>query len=310
MEHENAKAVPVTRFPSSLIIFFIYIIPPLLWAGNYIVGRAIRDDIPPVTLTLTRWAVALLIMLPFAAPYIRRDFKRYMDFPIRLIAVSLSGITAFSLLVYYGLHHTSGTNALLLNSCAPVLIMLFSALFFRAKLSLLQIIGLLVSCSGVITIIFRGDPHEMLNLALSSGDLLLLGAMASFAFYTLWLKKIPSEINRMGLLGMQVIITLIAVFPLWIMEYRAGTAVYWTGNTISAVMFLGCFPSFIAYLLYGRCVETVGAATAGLSIHLIPVFGVVLSVLFLGETIHFYHLVGIAIIFAGVGLASFKSKRI
>ncbi|MFS2222605.1 DMT family transporter [Pantoea sp. B65] len=285
----------------------MFIIPPLLWAGNYIVGRAIRDDVPPVTLTLARWAVALLVIMPFAWSHIRRDFRRYRQYAGRIIAVSLSGVAAFSLLVYFGLHHTSGTNALLLNSCVPVLIMLFSAIFFGNRLTGKQLSGLLISCGGVLTIIFKGDPRGVLQLAFSSGDLMLLCAMASFALYTLWLRKIPADINRMGLLGVQVIITLIAVFPLWIGQSHADVAANWNRTTFSAVLFLGIFPSFLSYLLYGRCVEAIGAARAGLSIHLIPVFGVTLSLIFLGEPLHLFHLAGIFTILAGVGLANMKA---
>lgn len=306
MSNESLQAGGSRLSTTSLTVFFLFVIPPLLWAGNFIVGRAIRNDIPPVTLTLARWAVAMLVIMPFAYKYIRRDFRRYIEHAPRIIAVSLSGVAAFSLLVYFGLHHTSGTNALLLNSCVPVLIMLFSALFFKNRLTLLQITGLVISCVGVLTIIFKGDPHGLIALAFSSGDLMLLGAMACFALYTLWLKKIPADINRMGLLGVQVCITLLAVLPLGLWENTTAVTVNWNAHTFLAVAFLGVFPSFFSYLLYGRCVETIGAARAGLSIHLIPVFGVLLSLLFLGEELHFFHVAGIAIILTGVSLAGMK----
>lgn len=308
MTHDITPAGEAARPRRSLPVFILFTVPPLLWAGNYIVGRAVRNDIPPVTLTVVRWAIALLFIMPFALPHMRRDIRRYAAHGLRIVAVSLSGVAAFSLLVYFGLHHTSGTNALLLNSCIPVLIMLFSALFFKGSLNMLQLSGLAVSCCGVLVIIFRGDPHGLANLAFSSGDLLLLGAMACFALYTLWLRGIPADINRMGLLGVQVIITLMAVIPLWMTESRSAPAVHWNLHTISAVIFLGIFPSFISYLLYNRCVEAIGAARAGLSIHLIPVFGVTVSVLFLGESLHLYHVAGIAIILAGVTFASRQKK--
>ncbi|MFP1878713.1 DMT family transporter [Lonsdalea quercina] len=293
--------------PSRLIVFFILTLPPLLWAGNFIIGRAVRNEIPPVTLTLVRWLIALVCILPFAWKYIRRDAGRYRAFPLRIVAISLSGIVFFSLLTYIGLHHTSGTNALLLNSCIPVLIMLFAGLFYGQPLRLLQATGLLISFCGVLAIIFHGDMAGLLSLSFSSGDLMLLGAMASFSLYTLWLKKIPPEVSRLGLLGVQVIISLIVIFPLWLWESRSGASAVWDRTTLSAVLYLGIFPSFVAYLLFGRGVTLIGAARAGLTIHLIPVFGVALSVLFLGEQIHLYHLVGVATIFAGITLASRQS---
>lgn len=309
MSQENAGRLGAHRPRQIMLTILFFVVPPLFWAGNYIVGRAVRNDVPPVTLTFVRWLIALAIILPFAAPHIKRDYRKYLQHPLRIIAVSLSGIAAFSLLVYYGLHHTSGTNALLLNSCVPVLIMLFSCLFFKARLNHLQIISVFISCCGVLTIILKGDIRALFHLAFSSGDMLLLAAMACFALYTLWLKKLPADINKMGLLGMQVIITLLAIAPLFLREYRSGAQVNWDQVTITGVIFLGVFPSFISYLLYGCCVEAVGTARAGLSIHLIPVFGVALSVIFLGEHIQPFHVMGISIILSGVGLANVKQKR-
>ncbi|MBK0166806.1 DMT family transporter [Klebsiella sp. S69] len=308
MSQENTGRLATFSTRQLIMTILFFVIPPLFWAGNYIVGRAIRNDVPPVTLTFVRWLIALAIVLPFATPHIIRDYRQYIQHPLRIIAVSLSGIAVFSLLVYYGLHYTSGTNALLLNSCVPVLITLFSCLFFKARLNHLQMISVIISCCGVLTIILKGDLSALFHLEFSSGDLLLLAAMACFAFYTLWLRKLPADINKLGLLGMQVIITLIAITPLFFREYFYGTQVNWNSVTISGVIFLGIFPSFVSYLFYGCCVEAVGASRAGLSIHLIPVFGVVLSVIFLGEHIQLFHIMGISIILSGVGLANVKQK--
>ena len=310
MPQDRAGKISATRNHSILPLIAVFTIPPLLWAGNFIVGRAIRDDIPPVTLTLVRWLVALVIILPFALPHIRRDWPGYLKHAGRIVAISLSGIAAFSLLVYFGLHHTSGTNALLLNSCVPVLILLFSAVFWGARLNLRQVAGLLLSCVGVLIIIFRGDPRGLLALAFSSGDLFLLGAMTCFAFYTLWLRELPAEINRLGLLGVQVLITLVAVSLLWPWEHATGESANWNTGTLVAVRFLGAGPSVVSYLLFGRCVEMIGAARAGLSIHFIPVFGVALSLLFLGEPLHIFHIAGIATILIGVSFATSGKKVI
>lgn len=296
---------PISRpVPSRLLVLAVFATPPLLWAGNFIVGRAIRHDVPPITLTFLRWLIALVVILPFALPFIRRDFPRYRTYARQIIILSLLGIVAFSLLVYFGLHSTSGTNALLLNSCIPVLIMLFSAVFYGTRLSWRQAAGLVLSCLGVLVIIFQGKLTGLLTLTFSVGDLLLLTAMACFACYTLLLRKIPSDINRLGLLAMQIMVTLIVVGVLWPWEYATGPAVQWRSGIVLALLFLGFGPSFISYLLFSRCVELIGPAKAGLSIHLIPVFGVVLSIILLGEPLHLFHGVGILAIFCGVALAS------
>lgn len=299
------KTSAVKASPSRAYILLLFFIPPLLWAGNFIIGRAVRNDISPVTLTFARWLIALIVILPFAFPHMRRDFNRYLAHAGRIVAVSISGVVAFSLLVYFGLHDTSGTNALLLNSCIPVLIVLFGAIFFGNRISGKQVLGLFVSCVGVLAIIFRGDLGALAQQSFNDGDLMLLAAMASFAFYTLWLRKIPADIDRMGLLGVQIIVTLVVVFPMWLIEQRGGEpSANWNWTTAAAVLFLGVFPSFVSYLFYNKCIEAVGAARAGLSIHFIPVFGVGLSLMFLGETLHLFHVAGIVTILVGVTLAS------
>ena len=299
-QHHAIKRHGVYR---GIYIALVFIAPPLFWAGNFIVGKAIRNDISPTALTFCRWLVAFGIILPFAIPFIKRDAQLYRQYAGWLLAVSLSGVMAFSLLVYVALHHTSGTNALLLNSCVPVLIMLFAALFFGYKLRLLQILGLLISCTGVLTIIFRGEIVGLLQMKFESGDLLLLSAMACFSFYTLWLKNIPQEINRTGLLCMQALITVILMMPLMLIQFNAGITPDWNTKTTSAILFLGIFPSFLSYLCYSRCIAEIGASRAGLCIYLIPVFGVALSSLYLGESFQTYQATGIVIILSGVVLA-------
>src|SRR5690606_4278714 len=154
------------------------------------------------------------------------------------------------------------------------------------------------------------DLRALAQQSFNRGDLLLLAAMASFAFYTLWLRKIPADIDRLGLLGVQIIVTLVVVLPMGLLELSgSGSTADWNMTTATSVVYLGVFPSLISYLFYGKCIEAIGAARAGLCIHFIPVFGVGLSLLFLGETLHLFHVVGIAAILVGVALANWVSGR-
>ncbi|MCS6125509.1 DMT family transporter [Shewanella baltica] len=300
----------LTITKDKLMICLFFIIPPLLWSCNFIVGRAIRNDLSPVMITFSRWLIALMVILPFAHKYLKRDFHQYLQYPIRVIATAVTGVLSFSILVYSGLHHTSSTNALLLNSCVPVFILLFSAVVYKQPLNARQFFGLCLSFIGVLSIIFKGDLKGLLSLQLSQGDLLLLMAMISFAFYTLWLKRIPYTVNRLGLLSIQIVITLLGTLPFVLWEsYSGGSQQHWSNDIYLAVLFLGIGPSFISYLLFSRCVEAIGAERAGFSIHLIPIFGVILSLLFLGESIHWFHMVGCATILFGVGLSSMQSER-
>lgn len=289
---------------SPLLLILVLSLPPLLWAGNFVVGRAVHADIPPFTLSLGRWIIAFACILPFALPAIRRDWRLYLQYRWRLLAVSLVGVAAFNTLVYSGLHHTTATNGILLNSCIPILILLFGALFYRLKLHFLQILGLALSFAGVLTIILHGEWGRLAALDFSGGDLVIFSAMICWALYTLWLRGLPSHINRIGLMGIQIFIAIVLLLPLYAWELHTGPASAWKHETWLALAYVGIFPSVIAYTLYTIGVARAGAARAGMFIHLMPVFGSVLSVLFLGESLHLFHAVGIAAILGGLALST------
>ncbi len=275
--------------------------PPLFWAGNFIVGRAMRGDVPPLTLLFWRRAIAFVCLLPFAWRPMRRDWPLYWRHRWLVLGVSLAGVVAFNSLVYVGLQWTAAANGLLLNSFIPILIVLFGALFHGQRLHLGQVFRLALSFSGVLTIILHGEWARLAALEFSAGDLIVFCAMVSWAFYTLWLRGIPPEIDRIGLMGAQIAVAFIVLVPLCVGEALFAYAPVWRTETFAALAYLGIFPSVLASLLYNIGVARVGAARAGMFIHLIPMFGVILAVLFLHESLHAYHLIGMAAILAGVG---------
>ncbi|MBD8493671.1 DMT family transporter [Pseudomonas syringae] len=283
--------------------WLLLVLPPLFWAGNFIVGRAVRDSLPPMSLSLWRWVIALALILPFALKHLRKDWPFYTRHPWLLARLSLTGVVGFTCLTYIGLRDTSAANALLLNSCIPVLIALFGALFYRQRLHGMQNAGLLLSCAGVLVIITHGDVQALLKLSFSHGDLIVFCAMVSFAFYTLWSRSVPAEVNRIGLMAAQIAVALLALIPLWWIETSQGAVAHWDADSLMALLYLGVFPSVLGYLLFTLAVARFGAAQAALCIHLIPVFGAVLAVTFLGESLHLYHALGMAGILIGIWLA-------
>ena len=291
---------------SWLNTFPLLVLPPLLWAGNFVVGRAVRDDIPPMSLSFGRWVIALLIILPFAWKLMQRDWRLYWQHRWLVIGTGIVGVASFNTLIYAGLHSTTTNNALLLNSCIPVLIVMMGCLFYRQKLQLMQVLGLSISLIGVLTIILHGDLSRLLQLAFNPGDILVFTAMVCWAFYTLWVKAIPASINRTGLMGAQIIIAILCLLPFCLWELSTGAQIVWRTESILALAYVGILPSVVAYLLYTFAVARVGPVRAGLSIHLMPVFGVLLSALFLDERIHTYHLIGISAIAIGLVLSNRK----
>lgn len=283
-----------------IIGLLLLIPPPLFWAGNFIVGRAMRGEVPPMTLSLWRWVIAFVCLLPFAWRPMRRDWRAYGQYRWQVLRLSLAGVVAFNSLVYFGLQWTAAENGLLLNSFIPILIMLLGALFYGQRLRRGQVIGLFVSFAGVLTIIVHGEWSRLARLDFSTGDLVVFAAMVSWAFYTLWLRVLPPEIDRIGLMGIQVAVAIPFLVVLFLAERLLGHAARWTIEAVAALGYIGVFPSVVAYLLYTFGVARMGAVRAGMFIHLMPVFGVALAVSFLHETVQLYHFVGIAAILTGI----------
>ena len=283
-------------------------LPPLLWAGNFIVGRAFRTDLPPATLAFVRHFVALICLLPFAFSPMRRQASAYWRVRWKVIGTAVTGMAGFNLLVYLGLHSTTASNALLLNSMIPVLISVVGAIFYRQALAHTQKAGLIISCVGVLVIILHGEPQRLVSLQFSGGDLTVFLGMVCFSFYSLWLRKLPKDLDPVGLLGWQLIVAALVLFPGFGWEYATGHHVRLTQGALLGIGYVAIATSLVATFVYMAGVARIGPARAGLFIHLIPVYGAILSTLFLGETIHLYHLVGMAVIVAGLAFSNARAR--
>ncbi|MFB9133854.1 DMT family transporter [Vibrio olivae] len=292
--------------PSSnrrVVIILLFLLPPLFWAGNFIVGRAVRDELPPITLSFDRWILASLILLPFSYRWIRRDWRLYFTHWRLITLTSVTGFAAFNSLIYWGLQSTPATNGTILNAFIPLLISLFGALFFGLAMTWRLAAGIVLSLCGVITIVTAGHWANLLELNINQGDFIIFIAMVCWAIYTIGLKRMPAELNRLGLMSVQMMIAIVCLLPFYLWELHTGPAPIWNAHSLMSLLYIGVLPSIGAFLLYMRCVEALGPAKASLSVHFIPVFGALLSAVFLGEFIQLYHLVGIVLIFLGLTLS-------
>lgn len=284
----------------------LLLLPPLLWAGNFIAGRAISAAVPPVSLSLIRWSIAALCLLPFALKPFLQDRRHYLAYRWHILGTAITGVAAFNLLVYWGLHTTTANNGIILNSFIPFLVAIFGYLFYRQTLSAAQLLGMLVSLAGVLIVVSHGDLQILLTLAFAPGDLIIFLAMIFWALYTLWLKAIPAHINRTGLMLCQVLIALVFLVPLSVWESQTATIHLEDTHTWWILAYIGIFPSVIALLAYSKAVTLVGSVRASVFIHAMPIFGSLLSTLLLHEVFQGYQLIGMLTIFSGIWLANKK----
>ena len=277
----------------------------LFWAGNFIVGRGMHEHVPPIALAWARWCLATLIVMPFAIPYLQRDWPVIRaNLPI-LFFFGTIGVGAFNSLSYSGLNYTTALNAVILQSSGPVLIVLASAIFFGDRVSLRQSVGIAISIIGVLWMVARGDLSLLKDFELNLGDFLILAALALWGLYTAFLRKRPT-IHWLSFIAATFLIGFLVNTPFYVWEHATGRHLHFDTETAAAVAYVAIFPSVLAYIFYNRGVELIGANRAGVCLYLVPLFGTVLAITLLNEEPHAYHLIGIVLIVAGVTLAARK----
>ncbi|AZG09308.1 DMT family transporter [Pigmentiphaga sp. H8] len=298
--------MPATRLWNSA--YFLLITTVLFWSGNFIVGRAAGGSVPPIALAFWRWAGGTLILLVLARRHWRADLpviRRHL--PI-LLLLSLLGIAGFNTLVYIGLRETSAVNALLMQSAIPMVTLLFSFMLLGQRASLAQIAGVAISLAGIAAIATRGRPQDLLAFALNPGDAWIVAAVAVWGLYTTLLARRPA-IHPLSLLTVTFLMGTLMLLPLYLYEHAQGARIEAGLPSALAIAYVILLPGIVANFFYNRGVELIGAGPASLFIHLMPVFGTLLAVAFLGERVHLFHLAGIGLIATGIVLATVARRR-
>lgn len=298
----------MTSRSSPSFAYLLLTLATLFWAGNFVLARAMHASVAPLTLSFARWSIALALLLPFGARPAWQQRELWLPYWRRILLLGLLGVTGFNSLVYLGVQSTTATNAVLMNSFIPILIMIFGALGFGLRFGARQALAIAVSFAGVLAIVVHGEPARLLALDINHGDAIVFGAMIAWALYTLLLRGLPAGLDRIGILTVLVAVGLIGIAPLFAAELANGRTTALTAATLATFLYVGTLPSVAAYYCYNYGVAQVGAARAGTFIHLMPAFGAVLSMLFLGEAIRAYHVAGIAAILTGVLLSTRTAK--
>jgi drug/metabolite transporter (DMT)-like permease len=284
---------------------FLMLLPGLFWAGNAIVARSVAGEIPPIALAFWRWTAAAILIAPLAWPHLRRDAALMArSWPTMLVLTAL-GISIFNTFLYLGAQTTTAINIVMLQTAMPIVVVIATFLIFRETLSRNQAVGIAASLAGTLTLISHGDPAILLHLDFKRGDLWMLAAVVSYAVYTALLRLRP-PVHGLSFVFATFALGATLLLPFYIAESAWVAPMPVSLHSAAAIGYVAVFASILAYLAFNRTVELVGANTAGLTVHLVPVFGTILAVLLLGEEVHAYHGVGIAPIALGLWLATRK----
>ena len=257
---------------------------PLLWSGNFIAGRALREDIDPVTLNFARWLIALTVLTPFvwrdavaASHVVRREWRL-------ILGLGATGIAAFQSLVYVALQSTTAINALLTLSLAPIAILAGAALIGAERPAARQLVGALISIFGAAILITRGEIAAVAAAGFNSGDLWMLLGVGIFAVYSLLLRRRPVDLPAGVALAASIVMALMLLAPVAVLHAGTELAAFKSASVVLGIGYVSIFSSVFAFLFWTYGVSQLGPARSGQFIHLTPVFGAALAAAVLGET--------------------------
>ncbi|MFN3853455.1 MAG: DMT family transporter [Phreatobacter sp.] len=281
--------------------YLLLLVMPLFFSSNLVIARGMGDAVPPFTLALLRWAVAALILLPFTGRSLINQAAAIAASGWRILILGFLGMWICGAGVYWALSLTTATNATLIYTTSPVLVLILEALVLGRTIPLTRLFGVVLAMAGVAVIVLRGDPGALLALDLNLGDLGIAAAALAWAGYSLVLKNqrlaaIPT-LTLFAAIALAGVATLVpfAVVELALIGGWPRTLSAWTG-----VLGLALFSAVGAFSLYQYGVKVVGPAITSCFLYLLPVYGVGMAVLFLGEAFRAYHLAGMALVLIGL----------
>lgn len=281
---------------------------PALWAGNAIVGRLVRDAVPPMTLNLLRWSLALLILLPLGRAALRLDNRVLANWR-RYSMLGLLGIGLYNSLQYLALQSSTPINVTLVASGLPVWMLLVGRLFFGIPVRRKQLAGALLSIAGVLVVLCRGDLAQLAALRLVAGDLYMILATIAWSFYS-WMLMQQRDAPGLRADWAAFLLAQVGFGVLWSAALAGGEAlvagvdIAWSWPVAAALLYVAVGPAILAMRAWGAGVARAGPTVGAFFVNLTPLFTALLSSAFLGEAPHLYHALAFALIVGGIAVSA------
>ena len=283
------------------------ILATLFWAGNFIVGKAAYiENIPPMSLVFFRWSLVWLILLPFTYKEILK-FKEVIlkNLPL-LFFLALTSVGLFNSFTYLALVYTQVINASLFNTAIPALIILLCFIFKIESTNRFQIMGLILSVIGILSIITKLDLNILLSLNFNKGDIIMIGGVITWGLYSSFLKKKKFTLPLLTLVHILCTFGLLFILPQFLFEVSQGQIIKFDINLGYILVYLALFPSIGSYYCWAGAVSIIGANRAGIFLSLIPLFSTIFAIIFFNEKFYFFHFIGSILIILGLFLSNKK----
>ena len=291
------------------IAYTLLVAATFVWSANFIVGKfATLFQVPPLSLNFYRWTIVWILLLPFTYKEIFSKIDEVKKNIGLFIILGITGVSIFNSVVYFALNYTQVINALLMISVIPVTVIFLSSIIKVEKFNFLQLLGLIVSLVGVVTIITNADINKILSLSFNKGDIWMLVAVFSWALYSTLLKKRNLPFTQLSLLQIFVTIGLFFLFPQFVGEQMAGKEITYNKAFFLILTFGVFFPSMFAFYAWQKAIEVIGPNRSSIFLHLMPLFGAIMAILIFKEKFELYHFIGAAFIISGIYLSNQKKS--
>ena len=288
-------------------IYVLLVLCVLFWSANFVIGRAVSGVIEPIELAFFRWSGVFFVTLTFFIYHFRKIFDAIKTHFWVMIALSFLGISGFNTLLYIGLQDTTATNALLINSSIPILILFLSALILKKAISAKQTIGIILSTLGVVFLVLKGDVQNIFLLNFNQGDFWVITSSLCWASYSVLVKFRPSTLSSFEFFIAIVFMGVLMLLPFYMYQnYTWERELGILSTYYGFVAYIVFFTSILSYYLWHKGISQIGADKTGQFTHLMPLFGSFLAYVFLGERLEFYHLGGVVLIGFGIYLSLFS----
>ena len=290
--------------------YIMLVCATLFWAGNFMVGKfAFLTNIPPMSLVFYRWSLVWLILLPFTFKEIIKSKDIILKNLPLLLFLALTSVGLFNSFTYLSLVYTQVINASLFNTAIPAIIILLCFLFKIEKTNKYQILGLIISVLGILSIITKLNLEIILSLNFNKGDLIMIGGVITWGLYSSFLKRKTFTLPLLTLVHVLCSFGLIFIFPQFIYEFSQGQKIDLNIDLFYILIFLALFPSIGSYYCWAGAVSIIGANRAGIFLSLIPLFSTIMAIFFYKEQFQFFHLIGAILIILGLFLSNKEIKN-
>ncbi len=282
----------------------------LFWSGNFVLGRFVKDDIEPLELAFFRWLFVLIIISPILIKNYVKIFKVVKENLRIVLLLSVLGISSFNTILYFGLSMTTSTNALIINSSVPILILVFSFFILKQKITTNQSFGILLSTIGVLYLVLQGKFENILLLEFNQGDIWVITSSFIWALYSVLMRFKPKEFNDVEFFAVIVFFGFIALLPVYFYQgYTVAHELELLKSNYFVFIYVSVFASTLSFYFWHYGIDKIGASRTGQFTHLMPLFGAFLAYIFLGEVLQTYHILGMILIFIGIYLSLFYKPR-